>query len=199
MPGKVIKKKPEPKMDELTITPMETVSVKIKAATEFSKEAIEIFVARQQSANKDTGETIDALIALIQDKVNDYAHEQNFYGEEVEDEVEVGEDEEVEEVKEEEVEDEEDFDEDEDEEEESEEEVDEELLTEEDILAMNKPKLIELIEDEGLDIDPKEYKKLADLKQAIIDELFEEEEAEEEEESDSDDDDWDDSDWDDEK
>ena len=86
------------------------------------------------------------------------------------------------------------------EEEETEESDEEEEISEEDILAMKKPELLDLIKEEELDIDLKKCKKIADLRDAVIDALFEEEIEEdgEEEEENEDGDDWEDEDWDDE-
>ena len=75
----------------------------------------------------------------------------------------------------------------EDEEEKTEDEEDEEEeesgeYSEEEIFSMKKSDLTDLIEEEGLDIDPSEYKKLGDLKKVVWDALQEEEEGEEEEE-----------------
>jgi hypothetical protein len=65
---------------------------------------------------------------------------------------------------------------------------DEADLTEDDIKKMKRPELVQLIEDEELETDPADYKKIADLRDAVIEEAFgEEEEAKEddaEEESD---------------
>lgn len=78
------------------------------------------------------------------------------------------------------------------EEEEDDEDEEEEDLTEDDIKKMKKPELMKLIKDEEIDIDTKGMK-IADIKNAIIEELFEEEEGEEEEEDDSSE--WDDDEW----
>lgn len=45
--------------------------------------------------------------------------------------------------------------------------------TEDDINGMKKSELIELIEEEDIDLDADDYEKIADLKEAIIEELFE--------------------------
>ena len=58
--------------------------------------------------------------------------------------------------------------------EEEEEEEEAEDLTEDDINDMKRKALLTLIEDEDIDIDPDDYKKLADLKEAVIEEYFEE-------------------------
>ena len=86
------------------------------------------------------------------------------------------------------------------EEEETEESDEEEEISEDDIKAMKKPELLDLIKEEELDIDLKKCKKIADLRDAVIDALFEEEIEEdgEEEEENEDGDDWEDEDWDDE-
>jgi hypothetical protein len=80
---------------------------------------------------------------------------------------------------------------DEEEEEEAEDDEDEgeDEVSEEDIMAMSKKELLAVIEEDELDIDPKDHKKLEALKAAVIAELFgdEEEEAEEEEEEAEDD------------
>ena len=86
--------------------------------------------------------------------------------------------------------DDEDYDlEDSDDEEESDEEEESDGPTEEDIRKMKKAELTELIETEELDIDPDDYKKIGDLREAVIAEMFEESEDDSEDE---DDDDWED-------
>lgn len=62
-----------------------------------------------------------------------------------------------------------------------------EELSEADVKKMKKAELVELIEDEELDIDTKQ--KLADLKAAVIEELFGEDDEDEDEDEDDDDDD----------
>lgn len=69
-------------------------------------------------------------------------------------------------------------------------------ISPDDIKKMKKAELLELIKDEDLDVSPKEFKKIADLREAIIDELFESEEDDEDADDDEDPD-WDDDEWDD--
>lgn len=59
------------------------------------------------------------------------------------------------------------------EEEKATEEGEDEDYTEEEIKKMKRPELLELIDDEDLDIDPDEYKKLSALKDVVIEEYFE--------------------------
>jgi len=67
-------------------------------------------------------------------------------------------------------------------------------LTEDDIKKMKKKELLQVIADEELEdeVDPKEFKKINDLRAAIIDALFEDDENEDDE---FDDDEFDDDEW----
>ena len=86
---------------------------------------------------------------------------------------------------------------DEEDDEEDDDEEDEDDITEDGIKKMKKAELIDLIADEKLDIDVKKYKKIGDLRTAVIDELFEDED-EDGEDGEDDEDSWDDDSWDDE-
>lgn len=54
-----------------------------------------------------------------------------------------------------------------------EDEEDEEEITEDDVEAMDKKELISLVEEMELDIDPKDYKKVEALREAVSEALFE--------------------------
>jgi hypothetical protein len=74
-----------------------------------------------------------------------------------------------------------------------------EEIDEDDIRKMKKDELLELIEDEQLELDPKDYKKIGELREAVIDALFEEDPGDDEGSAGGEDDpDWDDDDWEDE-
>lgn len=94
---------------------------------------------------------------------------------------------------------EEDEDEEDSEEEDEDEDDEEEDLTEDEIMKMKKAELLELIEEEQLDVDPKGLK-LKELREAVCDAYFGDEEEDEDEDSEDSDEDeeWDDDDWDDE-
>jgi hypothetical protein len=83
--------------------------------------------------------------------------------------------------------------EDEADEDDEEDEEDEDDLSEADVKKMKKAELLELIEEEELEIETKGMS-VADLKAAIIEELFSEEDEEDEDEEDADDEDEDDED-----
>ena len=53
------------------------------------------------------------------------------------------------------------------------EEGEEETVDEETIRGMDRKELIEFIKDNDLGVDPKEYKKLADLQEAVIEQISE--------------------------
>ncbi len=58
---------------------------------------------------------------------------------------------------------------------------------------MKKADIIKLIKDEELEINPNEYKKIGELRAAVIDDLFDDEDDEDDEDDDwdsDDDDDW---------
>ena len=71
------------------------------------------------------------------------------------------------------------------------EDEDEDEIDESDIRKMKKAELLELIEEEDLDIDVSDFKKIADLREAVVEALFEEEGEDE-------DPDWKDDEWEDE-
>lgn len=69
-------------------------------------------------------------------------------------------------------------------------------ISEEAIMKMKRKELVELIKAEGIeDLDHKEYKKIGDLRTAVIDALFEDEGAADADEDPNEE--WDDSEWDD--
>lgn len=51
------------------------------------------------------------------------------------------------------------------------------VLTEDDVRAMDKEEIIALIKEESIPVNPKDYKKLADLINAVVEELFTDEES----------------------
>ncbi len=135
------------------------------------KWSIEFFMTRTIKTNSDPEEKFDEMAVLLHDQVEKYieAHDYVRAGDESED---VFTDDEPDPIEQNADEDEvEDFDAGE-----SEEDGD---LTEEDIRTMKKADLIQLIEDEGLDTDPSEYKKVGDLREAVIEEAFGEDDPEE--------------------
>jgi len=66
-------------------------------------------------------------------------------------------------------------------------------ITEDEIKKMKKADLIQLIKDEELDVNPKKFKKIADLRTAVIDDIFDDDDDDDDDDdwdSDDDDDDW---------
>ena len=167
------------------------LTVSIGISSDYGKEKISLSLSENVREDADPMELADKIYGLLEVKMEEQfailqgedTPEDSEYEteEETEEDEEFDEEEEVEETKE-----------------ESDEE--EEEISEEDILAMKKPELLDLIKEEELDIDLKKCKKIADLRDAVIDALFEEEIEEdgEEEEENEDGDDWEDEDWDDE-
>ena len=167
------------------------LTVSIGISSDYGKEKISLSLSENVREDADPMELADEIYGLLEVKMEEQfailqgedTPEDSEYEteEETEEDEEFDEEEEVEETKE-----------------ESDEE--EEEISEEDILAMKKPELLDLIKEEELDIDLKKCKKIADLRDAVIDALFEEEIEEdgEEEEENEDGDDWEDEDWDDE-
>ena len=167
------------------------LTVSIGISSDYGKEKVGLSLSENVREDADPMELADKIYGLLEVKMEEQfailqgedTPEDSEYEteEETEEDEEFDEEEEVEETKE-----------------ESDEE--EEEISEEDILAMKKPELLDLIKEEELDIDLKKCKKIADLRDAVIDALFEEEIEEdgEEEEENEDGDDWEDEDWDDE-
>lgn len=191
----------------LMVAPLiQTVSVKVVAKAPYSAQGIDVFVSRQIEGDGDPSDVIDELTALVHEKVAAYAEEHGLFDgddeeEYEEDEESEEEDEDEEDDAEDEDEDDDDGDEEEDEDEEDEDEDEEEgdEYTEEEILKMKKAELLELIEEEELDVDPKGMK-IKELRTAVADEYFgddDDEEEGDEEEDDDFDDGWDDDDDDD--
>ena len=166
------------------------LTVSIGISSDYGKEKISLSLSENVREDADPMELADEIYGLLEVKMEEQfailqgegTPEDSEY--EADDEFEK-EEEETEETEEEET-------------EESDEE--EEEISEDDIKAMKKPELLDLIKEEELDIDLKKCKKIADLRDAVIDALFEEEIEEdgEEEEENEDGDDWEDEDWDDE-
>jgi len=188
----------EPKISGACVTTVEQIfmrdrrlTVSIGISSDYGKEKVGLSLSENVREDADPMELADKIYGLLEVKMEEQfailqgedTPEDSEYEteEETEEDEEFDEEEEVEETKE-----------------ESDEE--EEEISEEDILAMKKPELLDLIKEEELDIDLKKCKKIADLRDAVIDALFEEEIEEdgEEEEENEDGDDWEDEDWDDE-
>jgi len=166
------------------------LTVSIGISSDYGKEKISLSLSENVREDADPMELADKIYGLLEVKM-----EEQFailQGENTPEDSEYETEEETEEDEE--------FDEEEEVEETKEESDEEEEISEEDILAMKKPELLDLIKEEELDIDLKKCKKIADLRDAVIDALFEEEIEEdgEEEEENEDGDDWEDEDWDDE-
>ena len=138
------------------IVSCDVVSVKIKKATEYSRQGIEISRSVTLSEDDDPKEVINNLIVELDETAEEYIGQ--FEGSE---EV-VDESEEVVEEGEEEGE-------------------EEEEVTAEDIQGMSKAELLSFIKENGIDVNPKDFKKLADLAEAVIAEVFSSEEEGEEE------------------
>jgi len=187
----------EPKISGACVTTVEQIfmrdrrlTVSIGISSDYGKEKISLSLSENVREDADPMELADEIYGLLEVKMEEQfailqgegTPEDSEY--EADDEFEK-EEEETEETEEEET-------------EESDEE--EEEISEDDIKAMKKPELLDLIKEEELDIDLKKCKKIADLRDAVIDALFEEEIEEdgEEEEENEDGDDWEDEDWDDE-
>ena len=159
-----------------------TVSVGI--SSDYAKEKVGLSLSENVREGADPMELADELYGLLEVKLDELFSQ--LQGEDEEDENSAPD---------------EDGDEDEEVPEESEEEEEpeeeEEELSEEEILKMKRGELIELIEDEDLKVQPKKYKKIADLRTAVIDELFEEEDGEEEggDVEEDGDDEWEDDEW----
>ena len=187
----------EPKISGACVTTVEQIfmrdrrlTVSIGISSDYGKEKVGLSLSENVREDADPMELADKIYGLLEVKMEEQfailqgedTPEDSEY--ETDDEFEK-EEEETEETEEEET-------------EESDEE--EEEISEDDIKAMKKPELLDLIKEEELDIDLKKCKKIADLRDAVIDALFEEEIEEdgEEEEENEDGDDWEDEDWDDE-
>ena len=140
----------------LKATAAETVSVKIKRGGEYGSWGIELFHSKTVLEGKTAEETLDEIVDMLNAKVNLYVEnnsESIAEPEETTDPEEPAVDPEA--------------------------SGEEDALTEEDVLAMTKAELIILIAEQELDINPKDYKKQADLAKAIVEVLFAEEGAEE--------------------
>lgn len=154
--------KPETKKTEDVIVGQDTITVKIRKGTEYSKEAIEIgrtiSITEDDDANEKIGELIGELDGIAEEYIGQFAAT-GGYEESEEKESEDG-----------------------DEEESGDDEIDEDAIR-----AMGKVELKKFIKDNDLEVDPSEYKKLDDLKDAVIEALSEggeEEEADNESEGD---------------
>ena len=163
-----------PEATTLEVTPMFEVVAK-KTVTDGNGN----FYTNQITSSVDDAEKIDELQELLNGKIDEAI--EAYSGFEAADEEEA--EEEYEDEPEEDEEEDEEYDEDGDEEEadedeEDEEDEDEDELTEDDIMKMKKSELVELIDEEELDIDIKGMK-IKDIREAVIDEMFVEDEDEE--------------------
>lgn len=152
------------------------LTVAVGISSDFGKEKVSLGLSENVKESDDpmdlADEIYDTLEAKVKEKFKLLSADDEY---EEEDEEEENEEEE-----------------DEEEDEEDEEEDDEDDITEDDIKKMKKAELLTLIDEEELDIDVKKFKKVGELRTAVIDELFEDEEE------DDDDEEWDDDEWDDE-
>ena len=165
----MIKKKVSPKKSTEvkstmsdTSDKMDVVSGRIKAGGDYGKWGMEFFMSRNIPVGSDPSEAFDDMTSILNKRMDEYIEDNGFTRatqlEVVPDyksDIEDGNTEET-----------------------------EETLTEEDIAKMKRPALVELIASEELDIDADEYKKINDLRNAVLEVAFGEEEAEEEEEVD---------------
>jgi len=180
------------------------LTVLVGISSDFGKEKVGLSLSENVREDADPMELADEIYDLLEVKMDEkFAL---LRGKDTPEDSEYEADDETEE----ETEEDEEFDEEEEVEETKEESDEEEEISEEDILAMKKPELLDLIKEEELDIDLKKCKKIADLRDAVIDALFEEEEEteesdeedsdgeeEEENEDGEDSEDWEDDSWDD--
>lgn len=151
----VVNEEQDAPVELLKAAAAETVSVKIKRGGEYGSWGIELFHSKAVIEGKTAEDTLDEIIDMLHAKVNLYVENNSEP---------VAEPEEAASNDAEETPD-------------PEASGEEDVLTEEDVLAMTKAELIILIAEQELDINPKEYKKQADLANAIVEVLFGEEGA----------------------
>ncbi len=133
----------ENKIDAVSAIIGHYVFVKVKKSNEYSREGIEIGGSKPYGKDEDPMDVIESMIAEYDEKAAEYMEQ--FLG---------------------------------DDSREPNEEPDPADdggagdLEEDEILAMKKPELLQLIEDEDLDVDPSEYKQIAKLREAVCDAYF---------------------------
>lgn len=178
-------------------SPNRVLTIHVGTCGDYGKAKCGLSLSQSIKDDADVGEIADATFEALSDKLleqSDALLEKLGIDEEVEEE-EVIDEEEEDEGEEEEGEDADEWEEDEGEEEEDadeEEEGDEGDYTEDEIMAMKKAELVALNKEEDLGVDIKGLK-LAELREAICDAYFGEEEEGEDEEGDADE--WEDEEW----
>lgn len=174
---------------------MNTVGTKVSRTVnlgDFESVKIEFSLNKNIKMDADVEKELDGIFEIIEAKVDEKLEKYEEVPEEKEVQEEPEEDEELEEEEdseEEEGDSEEDGD-DDDGEEDSEEDDE---ISEEAIMAMNKKELAALIKESGLtdEVNPKEFKKIGELRKAVIDAMFEEDGDDSEDGGDE----WDDDEW----
>lgn len=158
----VVNEEQDAPVELLKAAAAETVSVKIKRGGEYGSWGIELFHSKAVQEGKTAEETLDEIINTLSAKMDLYV--ENAFPEITVEPAETTGETSLPDTQE----------------ETAVPETESEELTEEDVLAMTKAELIILIAEKELDINPKEYKKQADLAKAIVEVLFGEEVAAEE-------------------
>jgi len=141
----------------------ETVSVKIKKTGEYASWGIELMHSIELQGDEDASNVIDGMIETLEMKCVEFADKHSILTDR---DIDTSEEEFIEETPEE-IED-----------------PEEELLDldEDGVREMNRKDLIALIKEQELEVDPKDFKKLPDLVEAVLEALFPPEESEEESE-----------------
>lgn len=174
------------KVETLSTELVTTLSVRIGASTPFSTQKVEFGMTHQIMASQDASAELDKIKDMLKGKLDAYV-EENFDDEEVESSDEsaadASEDEEFDDADED-----EDFA-DEGEDEDDDAEDDDGGFSEEEINKMKRPELLKLIEDEELDVDPDAFKKISELREAVMDEYFGDEDDDDEDAGDEEDED----------
>jgi len=157
--------KPEAKIEAKIVTPdventliqssaKETVSVKIKAAGEYASWGIELMHSVSLQDGENASDVMDGMIETLESKCAEFADSKSVLTDSDIKEAQI-----PEEIIEEEIIDDEVIDDGED-------------LTEEIVREMDKKEILALIKEQELSVDPKEFKKLPDLIDAVVAELF---------------------------
>lgn len=190
--GKKIKKtKTDKNVGEKMKKVIETVflkdrrlTVSIGTAADFGKAKIGLSLSENVREKTDpmelADELYDILVEKLEDKFDDLCEKIGLDEDSSVDDEDDNEDSSVDD----------DEDDDEDDDDEDDEDDDEDDVTEEEILKMKKADIIKLIKDEELEINPNEYKKIGELRAAVIDALFDDEDDEDDDWDSDDDDDW---------
>jgi len=144
----------------------ETVSVKIKKTGEYASWGIELMHSIELQGDEDASNVIDGMIETLEMKCVEFADKHSILTDR---DIDTSEEEFIEETPEE-IED-----------------PEEELLDldEDGVREMNRKDLIALIKEHELEVDPKDFKKLPDLVEAVLEALFPPEESEKETEEES--------------